>query len=69
MFTEEPLPAASPFWDLPNVIVTPHIAGEPAGYAERVVTQVFADNLARYRAGQPLQTSSTSPAAIESSTS
>ena len=40
---------------LPNVIVTPHIAGEPAGYAERVVTQVFADNLACYRAGRPLK--------------
>ena len=46
--------AGSPFWDLPNVIVTPHIAGEPAGYAERVVTQVFADNVVRFRAGRPL---------------
>jgi len=54
VFTEEPLPPTSPFWELPNVIVTPHIAGEPAGYAERVVTQVFADNVARFRAGQPL---------------
>ena len=35
--------------------MTFHIAGEPAGYAERVVTQVFADNLARYRRGQPLR--------------
>lgn len=54
VFTEEPLPPTSPFWDLPNVIVTPHIAGEPAGYAERVVTQVFADNLARFQSGRPL---------------
>lgn len=53
VFTEEPLPPTSPFWDLPNVIVTPHIAGEPAGYAERVVTQVFADNLARFQSGRP----------------
>jgi phosphoglycerate dehydrogenase-like enzyme len=37
------------------VIVTPHIAGEPAGYAERVVSRVFTDNLARFRGGQPLQ--------------
>jgi phosphoglycerate dehydrogenase-like enzyme len=55
VFAEEPLPATSPLWSLPNVIVTPHIAGEPAGYAERVVSQVFADNLARFRGGQPLQ--------------
>jgi len=54
VFTEEPLPPASPFWDLPNVIMTPHIAGEPAGCAERVVTQVFADNLARFQSGRPL---------------
>jgi phosphoglycerate dehydrogenase-like enzyme len=55
VFAEEPLPAASPFWDLENVIVTPHIAGEPLGYTERVVRDVFADNLVRFRAGQPLQ--------------
>jgi len=55
VFAEEPLPATSPLWSLPNVIVTPHIAGEPAGYAERFVSQVFADNLARFRGGQPLQ--------------
>ena len=55
VFAEEPLPATSPLWGFPNVIVTPHIAGEPAGYAERVVSQVFADNLARFRGGQPLQ--------------
>ena len=55
VFAEEPLPATSPLWGLPNVIVTPHIAGEPAGYAEQVVSQVFTDNLARFRGGQPLQ--------------
>jgi phosphoglycerate dehydrogenase-like enzyme len=55
VFATEPLPAASPLWDLPNVIVTPHIAGEPAGYTERVISEVFADNVARYRAGQPLR--------------
>ena len=25
---EEPLPAASPLWDMPNVLITPHTAGE-----------------------------------------
>lgn len=49
---EEPLPANSPLWELPNVIVTPHISGWSAQYAERVVN-IFVANLERVRRGEP----------------
>ena len=51
--TEEPLPADSPLFALPNVILTPHISGDSVRYDERL-TRLFAENLRRYRAGQPL---------------
>ncbi len=54
VFEEEPLPPSSPFWDLENVILTPHIAGVPVDYARRVL-EIFLDNLARWRAGEPLR--------------
>lgn len=52
VFEEEPLPAASSLWSLPNVIVTPHISG-PSKADE--ITAVFNDNLRRYVRGQPLR--------------
>jgi phosphoglycerate dehydrogenase-like enzyme len=53
VFEQEPLPASSPLWTLPNVILTPHISGWTARYDELAV-QLFADNLQRYLAGEPL---------------
>jgi phosphoglycerate dehydrogenase-like enzyme len=53
-FREEPLPATSPFWDLPNVIVTPHTAWSSARVLDRSV-DLFCDNLRRYAAGEPLR--------------
>ena len=53
VFAHEPLPAASPLWDLPNVIVTPHTAGHSDGHFERVA-QAFVDNLVRWVAGEAL---------------
>lgn len=50
---EEPLPADDPLWELDNVIVTPHIAGNSPELDERTY-RVFEDNLRRYKAGQPL---------------
>ncbi len=55
VFAEEPLPKESPLWSLPNVIVTPHIAGWMPGYVERAVS-VVADNLARLEAGLAVTT-------------
>jgi phosphoglycerate dehydrogenase-like enzyme len=47
----EPLPAASPLWDLPNVIITPHAAGgRPLGAAE-----LIRENAAALREGRPLR--------------
>jgi phosphoglycerate dehydrogenase-like enzyme len=53
VFAQEPLPAVSPLWELPNVIVTPHTAGHSDGN-ERRVAAIFLDNLRRWAQGQPL---------------
>jgi phosphoglycerate dehydrogenase-like enzyme len=43
---EEPLPAASPLWDLPNVFITPHTAGETRAYEDNVI-DILMENLER----------------------
>ncbi|HEX6451175.1 MAG TPA: D-2-hydroxyacid dehydrogenase [Trebonia sp.] len=53
VFAREPLPADSPLWGLPNVIVSPHMSGDALGW-ERALTDLFLAQLKRYRAGQPL---------------
>lgn len=53
VFVTEPLPADSPLWKLPNVIISPHVAGISPHYDDRAV-ELFAENLGRYLAGQPL---------------
>ena len=53
VYEHEPLPAASPLWDLPNVIATPHSAGHSDGTGARVAA-MFLDNLGRWCAGQAL---------------
>ena len=53
VFPEEPLPEDSPLWKLPNVIITPHIAGVTQHYDQRAVS-LFIDNLNRYLAKEPL---------------
>jgi phosphoglycerate dehydrogenase-like enzyme len=53
VFARRPLPPDHPFFDLPNVILTPHMSGISANYAERM-TALFCDNLQRYLAGEPL---------------
>ncbi|MEQ3549371.1 D-2-hydroxyacid dehydrogenase [Pseudonocardia nematodicida] len=49
----EPLPPDSPFWDLPNVILTPHNGTSRAETRQRGV-DVFCANLARHLDGRPL---------------
>ncbi len=51
---EEPLTPESPLYSMPNVILTPHISGNSVHYDTRLAA-LFADNLRRYRTGQPLQ--------------
>jgi phosphoglycerate dehydrogenase-like enzyme len=53
VFSQEPLPTGSPLWQLPNVILSPHIAGFSEHYDARA-TDVFAENLRRFLAGEPL---------------
>jgi len=51
VFPEEPLPEDSPLWDLPGVTITPHVAA--VGFPKDMI-DIFAANLVRYRAGEPL---------------
>ena len=53
VFTVEPLPATSPFWSMPNVIITPHTAGFRAGHFDAVI-DLFAENLQRFERGSTL---------------
>jgi phosphoglycerate dehydrogenase-like enzyme len=53
VFATEPLPADSPFWEHPRVVLTPHSsAGGLARHGR--VADLFVENLERYRNGQPL---------------
>lgn len=53
VFPEEPLPEDSPLWAMPNVIITPHLAGTSKLYKERAV-DLFSENLSRFLADLPL---------------
>lgn len=53
VFATEPLPAESPLWDLPNVLISPHTAALSMRENERIV-QLFIKNLQRYMRGEPL---------------
>lgn len=54
VFETEPLPADSPLWDLPNVIVSPHDSSPSAGNPARA-DAVFLAELGRWLRGEPLQ--------------
>jgi glyoxylate/hydroxypyruvate reductase A len=53
VFDEEPLPSDSPFWQLPNVLVSPHSASTVANENARLV-DLFIGNLRRFLDGEPL---------------
>ena len=48
---EEPLPPASPLWSMPNVLVTPHTAGETQAYEDNVI-DILVENLGRLGRGE-----------------
>ena len=48
---EEPLPASSPLWDIPNVLITPHTAGETRRYEDNVI-DLLLENLDRLWRGE-----------------
>jgi len=49
----EPLPAESPLWAVPNLLLTPHMAGA-SGPKERRCVEILRDNLVRFAKGEPL---------------
>lgn len=55
VFDEEPLSADSQLWDVPNLIIFPHISCDDAdGYVDRCLS-IFADNVGRDLRGEPLR--------------
>jgi D-2-hydroxyacid dehydrogenase (NADP+) len=54
VFASEPLPMDSPLWQLPNVLITPHVSAVSPQYWMRELDLIL-DNIARYLAGQPLR--------------
>ena len=54
VFQTEPLPADSPFWDLPNVFITPHLGGYTIEY-EDLIMPLIADNMRLFVAGRQSQ--------------
>jgi len=54
VFQEEPLPESSNLWTIPNLIITPHVAGGVPDYMERVL-EIFTDNVRRLENGEPLR--------------
>ncbi len=54
VFAREPLDPGSPFWDMPNVIVSPHNSSTSLGNEARVATDYFLPNLARMAKGEAL---------------
>jgi phosphoglycerate dehydrogenase-like enzyme len=53
VFEAEPLPADSPLWMLPNLIISPHIAGNTSDYSDKAAA-LFVANLNRYLARKDL---------------
>jgi phosphoglycerate dehydrogenase-like enzyme len=50
----EPLPQGHPLWKFPNVVITPHVAGNsPGSYARR--REVFKENIGRFVRNEPLR--------------
>lgn len=54
VFDTEPLPQHSPLWDMPNVLVSPHMSGDTIGWQDDLV-HLFTDNLRRFAHGEPLR--------------
>jgi len=54
-FAQEPLPAQSPLWDLPNVLMTPHVGGNGGRELWRRMRDLVRDNTRRYLSGAPLK--------------
>lgn len=54
VFETEPLPKDSPYWDLPNTIISPHASAVYEGW-DMASFDMFLENLKRWRNGTPLE--------------
>ncbi|GAA4832907.1 D-2-hydroxyacid dehydrogenase [Saccharopolyspora rosea] len=54
VFQTEPLPTSSPLWEMPDVLVSPHMSGDFVGWIDALV-DLFLDNLRQYTDGAPLR--------------
>lgn len=52
-FEQEPLPADSPLWDAPNIMITPHVTPQVPDRTERSI-EIIAENVRRYREDRPM---------------
>jgi phosphoglycerate dehydrogenase-like enzyme len=53
VFDQEPLPPDSELWDVPNLLVSPHMSGDTIGFTGGIV-DVFGENVRRYLRREPL---------------
>lgn len=53
VFTQEPLDHDSPLWDLPGLLVSPHMSGDTVGWRDELGAQ-FVELYERWEAGKPL---------------
>jgi phosphoglycerate dehydrogenase-like enzyme len=54
VYEQEPLPGEHPLWALPNVLLTPHMAGH-GPYLDERRFEIMADNCRAFGAGLPLR--------------
>lgn len=53
VFSEEPLPEDSPLWEMPQVVVSPHMSGDFVGWLE-ALGGLFVENFRRWERGDEL---------------
>lgn len=53
VFEQEPLPTSHPLWDMENVIITSHMAGDTIGWEQALIDQ-FLENLDGWQAGKEI---------------
>jgi len=51
----EPLPAGSPLWDVPNLVITPHISCDDGDHYVDISLDLWFENLGRFLQGKPLK--------------
>ena len=55
VFEQEPIPADDPVWDCPNLLITPHVAGNTVlPYTVERIVSLFLEDFENYCAGRPL---------------